>query len=293
MFNPLEFQKDAIDDLNKSFLNLWKKDEKQLPLVLKSPTGSGKTFMVSHFIRGLNHLPNWDEDKSFIWITFSDDIAMQSKNKFAEYFENILENGLLTVSDINRGKLQKNDILFLNWQKIVSRSAETRVLKRPEDKKERKESGSYFEDFIDKTHKENREIILIIDEAHKHVTKDLAQNVIDYINPKIILHVTATQKPDIELESRRLDSFIEVPREKVIEQGLIKEQILVQTEEDLKNYKKEDLDEVLIDLGIEKRKQIIEEYENLGKKINPLVLIQLPNDDKKLIDLGQKSKRSS
>jgi hypothetical protein len=28
MFNPLEFQKDAIDDLNKSFLNLWKKDEK-------------------------------------------------------------------------------------------------------------------------------------------------------------------------------------------------------------------------------------------------------------------------
>ena len=290
MFNPLEFQKDAIDDLNKSFLNLWKKDETQLPLVLKSPTGSGKTFMVSHFIRGLNHLPNWDEDKSFIWITFSDDIAMQSKNKFAEYFENILENGLLTVSDINRGKLQKNDILFLNWQKIVSRSAETRVLKRPEDEKERKESGSYFEDFIDKTHKENREIILIIDEAHKHVTKDLAQNVIDYINPKIILHVTATQKADIELESRRLDSFVEVPREKVIEQGLIKEQILVQTEEDLKNYKKEDLDEVLIDLGIEKRKQIIKEYEKLGKKINPLVLIQLPNDDKKLIDLGQKTK---
>ena len=38
MFNPLEFQKDTIDDLNKSFLNLWKKDEKQLPLVLKSPT---------------------------------------------------------------------------------------------------------------------------------------------------------------------------------------------------------------------------------------------------------------
>jgi len=290
MFNPLEFQKDAIDDLNKSFLNLWKKEEKQLPLVLKSPTGSGKTFIVSHFIRGLNHLPNWDENKSFIWITFSDDIAMQSKNKFAEYFENILENGLLTVSDINRGKLQKNDILFLNWQKIVSRNAETRVLKRPEDEKERKESGSYFEDFIDKTHKENREIILIIDEAHKHVTKDLAQNVIDYINPKIILHVTATQKADIELESRRLDSFIEVPREKVIEQGLIKEQILVQTEEDLKKYKKEDLDEVLIDLGIEKRKQIIEEYKKLGKEINPLVLIQLPNDDKKLIDLGQKTK---
>ena len=290
MFNPLEFQKDAIDDLNKSFLNLWKQNEKQLPLVLKSSTGSGKTFMVSHFIRGLNHLPNWDEDKSFVWITFSDDIAMQSKNKFAEYFENILENGLLTVSDINRGKLQKNDILFLNWQKIVSKSAETRVLKRPEDEKERKESGSYFEDFIDNTHKENREIILIIDEAHTHVTKDLAQKVIDYMKPKIVLHISATPSEEVELKSRRLNSFVEVPREKVTEQGLIKEKVLVQTEEDLKKYKKEDLDEVLIDLGIEKRKQIVDEYKKLGKNINPLVLIQLPNDDKALIDLGQKTK---
>ena len=113
MFRLLEFQKDAIDELTKAFLNLWNTEERQLPLVFKSPTGSGKTFMLAHFVRGLNHLPNWDEDKAFIWITFSDDIAMQSKNKFAEYFENTLENGLLTVADINRGKLQKNDILLL------------------------------------------------------------------------------------------------------------------------------------------------------------------------------------
>lgn len=290
MFNPLEFQKDAIDELSKAFLNLWKKNEEQLPLVLKSPTGSGKTFMVSHFMRGLNHLPNWDEDKAFVWITFSDDIAMQSKNKFAEYFENTLENGLLTVADINRGKLQKNEILFLNWQKVVSRSAETRVLRRPKDEEERKESGSYFEDFIDNTRKDNRKIILIIDEAHTHVTKDLAQQVIDYMKPNVILHVTATPTEEIELKSRRLNSFIEVPREKVVEQGLIKEKVLVQTEEDLKKYKKEDLDEVLIDLGIEKRKEIVEAYKKLKKNSNPLVLIQLPNDDKTLIDLGQKTK---
>jgi len=292
MFNPLEFQKDAIDELSKKFISLWKKNEKQFPLVFKSPTGSGKTFVVSHFIKSLNHLPNWDEDKAFIWITFSDDIAMQSKNKLAEYFENTLENGLLTVADINKGKLQKNDILFLNWQKVVSRSAETRVLRRPENEEDRKESGFYFEDFVDNSHKENREIILIIDEAHTHVTKDLAQKVINYISPRIVLHVTATPSEDVELQSRRLNSFIEVPRDKVVEQGLIKEKVLVQTEEDLKKYQKEDLDEVLIDLGLEKRKEIVEEYRKLGKNINPLVLIQLPNDDKVLIDLGQKTKEN-
>lgn len=290
MFNPLQFQKDAIDELTKAFLSLWKKNERQLALVFKSPTGSGKTLTAAHFVRGLNHLPNWDEDKAFIWITFSDDIAMQSKRKFEEYFENTLENELLTVADINRGKLQKNDILFLNWQKVVSRAAENRVLRRPENEEERKESGFYFEDFIDNTHNANREIILVIDEAHTHVTKDLAQQVIDYVNPKIVLHVTATPSEEIELMSRRLNSYIEVPRDEVIDAGLIKEKILVQTEEDLKKYKSEDLDEVLIDLGISKRNEIVEEFEKLGKKINPLVLIQLPNDDNELIDLGQKTK---
>ncbi|MCX5713900.1 MAG: DEAD/DEAH box helicase family protein [Candidatus Omnitrophica bacterium] len=290
MFSPLEFQKDAIDDLTKAFIAVWKKNERQLPLVFKSPTGSGKTFMAAHFVRGLNHLPNWDEDKAFIWITFSDDIAMQSKNKFEEYFENTLENGLLTVTDINKGKLQKNDILFLNWQKVVSRAAESRVLRRPEDEGQRKETGLYFEDFIDNTHKDNREIILVIDEAHTHVTHDLAQQVIDYINPKIVIHITATPAEEIELKSRRLNSFIEVARDRVIDEGLIKEKILVQTEEDLKKYKSEDLDEVLIDLGLSKRNEIIEAYKKLRKNINPLVLIQLPNDDRELVDLGQKTK---
>ena len=290
IFKPLEFQKDAIDDLTKVFVDLWTDEGRQLPLVFKSPTGSGKTFMAAHFLRGLNHLPNWDEDKAFIWITFSDDIAIQSKNKFEEYFENTLENGLLTVAEINRGKLQKNDILFLNWQKVVSRAAENRVLRRPENEEERKEQGIYFEDFIDNTHKDNREIILIIDEAHLHSKTELAQDIVDLINPKVILRITATPSGDIELKSRRLNSFVEVPRQKVVDEGLIKEKIVVQTEEDLRKYGSEDLDEILIDLGLNKRKEIVEEYKKLGKNINPLVLIQLPNDDKQLIDLGQKTK---
>jgi len=42
MFNPLEFQKDAIDEIRKTFIILWKKNEKQLPLVFKSPTEAVK-----------------------------------------------------------------------------------------------------------------------------------------------------------------------------------------------------------------------------------------------------------
>lgn len=292
-YNPLRFQKDTIDELSKVFLDLWKRERRQLPLVFKSPTGSGKTFMVANFIRGLNHIPNWDEDKAFIWITFSDDLAMQSKGKFEEYFENTAENEFLTVSDINRGKLQRNDILFLNWQKVVSRAAENRVLRRPENKEEKKESGYYFEDFIDNTHKDSREIILVIDEAQTYVTPDLAQQIIDYIDPKVALHVTATPPEKIELKSRQLNSFVDVLRDRVVEEGLIKEKILVQTEEDLKKYESEDLDEIMIDLGLNKRNEILEAYQKIGKRINPLMIIQLPNDDNKLIELGQKTKEET
>jgi type III restriction enzyme len=292
MFNPLQFQNDAVEELLDKFTKLWKREQRELPLVFKSPTGSGKTFMVANFIVSLNHLPNWDGDKAFVWITFSDDLAMQSKEKFEEYFENNIENKLLTVADFNRGKLQKNDILFINWQKVVSKAAENRKLRRPDSEDDRKERGLYFEDVIDNTHNENREIILVIDEAHTHVTKELAQQIIDYINPKIIVHVTATPPESIELESRRLNSFVEVDRNRVVDEGLIKEKIVVQTEEELKKYNGEDADQVLINLGIEKRNELVKEYKKLGKNINPLVLIQLPNDDRQLIEIGQKTKES-
>jgi len=290
MFNPLPFQRDTIDKLLFTLTELWKKDSKQLPLVFKSPTGSGKTFMMAHFIRGLNKLPNWDMDKAFIWITFSDDLAMQSKKKFEEYFENTLENNLLTVNDINRGKMFKNDVLFLNWQKVVSRAAEHRILRRPDDEQMIKESGKYFEDFIDGTKKDGRSIILIIDEAHTNVTPDLAQQIIDYIDPKIVIHVSATPKPEIIAKAADLNSYVATDRARVVAEGLIKEKIITQTDEDLKQFKGKDLDEALLDLGLEKREELKQEFEKLRKKVNPLLLIQLPNDDTKRVQAGEKTK---
>jgi len=291
-FNLLPFQKTAIDDLNKAFLRLWKKQDRQLPLVFKSPTGSGKTLTIAHFIKGLNHLPQWKIDKAFIWITFSDDLAMQSKKKFKEYFENNLENALLTVNDINRGKLYENDILFLNWQKVVQDNTSTRKLKlrKPKDERFKKESGSYFEDVIAETKKTGREIILLVDEAHTHKATELAQEIIDLVDPKIIVHITATPDDKDVAKAAILDSFVRVEREKVVDEGLIKEKVLVQTEEDLKKFKGKDLDEVLLTLGMEKRRELANEFKALDKDINPLMLIQLPNDDKELIVKGDKTK---
>lgn len=295
-YNLLHFQKTAVDELTETFIRLWKTGNYKIPLVFKSPTGSGKTLMTANFIHGLNHLPNWNHDKAFIWITFSDDLAMQSKEKFKIYFSTNLENDLLTVNDINRGKLNKNDILFINWQKLVQDNAATRKLKlrKPKNPEEKKESGSYFEDVIDKTKDEKREIILIVDESHKNSKTELAKEIIDYINPRVILNVSATpeHEPSASDTKHFRAGLVEVEREEVVAEGLIKEKIVVQTDEDLQKHKGKDLDEVLLDLGIEKRNELKEEYAKHKKEINPLLIIQLPNDDNKLIELGQKTKEN-
>jgi type III restriction enzyme len=290
VFRLSSYQEEAVESLTEAVLKIWKSEKLQQPIVFKSPTGSGKTLMVAHAIRSLNHLPQWDEDKAFIWITFSEELALQSRDKFQIYFGNNQENSLLTVENISQGELRKNDILFLNWQKLVSKEKENRKLRRPTTEREQKEKGFYFEDLIDKAKSQGRELILIIDEAHTNVTVDLAQEVINYINPRVVFHVSATPKPEVVAKAADIGTYVNVDRQKVVDAGLIKEKIVIQTAEDLEAHSGQDFDHTLLDLGLAKRSQLKAEYEALGKKINPLLLIQLPNDDSTLVSMGQKTK---
>ena len=292
-FNMLSFQQTAVEDLTAQFKAIWyANNDFKHEIVFKSPTGSGKTFMVSNFINGLHTQPDWNEDVAFVWITFSDDLAMQSKEKFFEYFHPNIGNQLLTVQDFNQGVLKRNDILFLNWQKLSTEKADKRVLRRPDDTRLFKESGFYFEDIVERTHADGRQIVMIIDEIHKNVTDLAIKTVIDPLNPKIILKVSATptSEPSISDIRHNRAGFVEVEREDVIAAGLIKEEIISQTEEDLNVFENIDHDYLLLDLAMEKRAELKAEWERIGKNINPLVLIQLPDDDKKTKDLGVKLK---
>ena len=56
------------------------------------------------------------------------------------------------------------------------------------------------------------------------------------------------------------------------------------------SHKDSDLDELMLELAIERRNQIAKEWQQLGKNINPLVLIQLPNDDSELEKQGVATK---
>lgn len=276
----IEFQEQAVDQLLSQFKALWKQPQRQIPITLKAPTGSGKTYMTEKFICELTKQPDWVQDVAFVWITFSDDLAMQSRDKFMDYFPTSLPGRLLTIQDFQQGAMHERDILFMNWQKLVSRSAENRVLRRPDDERNEKESGFYFEDVVELTHAEGREFILIIDESHKNVTDAAVRDVINPINPKIILKVSAT--PDSEPTASDVHNlragFVEVNRQDVIDAGMIKRELVCQTEEDIKKRGNEDLDELLLDLAMERRKMLVEDIGKFGMNVNPLVIIQLPNN---------------
>lgn len=276
----IEFQEQAVEQLLSQFKALWKQPQRQIPITLKAPTGSGKTYMTEKFICELTKQPDWVQDVAFVWITFSDDLAMQSRDKFMDYFPTSLPGRLLTIQNFQQGAMRERDILFMNWQKLVSRSAENRVLRRPDDERNEKESGFYFEDVVELTHAEGREFILIIDESHKNVTDAAVRDVINPIDPKIILKVSATpeSEPTASDVNNLRAGFVEVNRQDVIDAGMIKRELVCQTEEDIKKRDNEDLDELLLDLAMERRKMLVEDISKFGMNVNPLVIIQLPNN---------------
>lgn len=271
MFTLKPFQETAIAQLKEKFLTLWKLGDHNLNLTFKSPTGSGKTLMMAQFLRDIVSDPRFSHaDVGFLWITNSDTLAMQSKDKLFAYYGGASENPLVDMNDLRDGSIPKNGVFFINWQKVVSKAKENRKL-RTEG-----ESNTTFDEYLENTHNRNREVILIIDEEHIASSTVLASDLIkNIIKPRIIIGVSATPQ-------NTGFATVEVTREDVISAGLIKEKIIFQTEEDLesKDYDGVDQDEILVSLAYNKRNEIAQYYKELGVEINPLVLIQLPNDDK-------------
>lgn len=291
MFTLKPFQENAIARLKVQFLDLWKSPSKQLPLVFKSPTGSGKTVMLAQFLRDLVSDPRFvGNDVAFLWMSKGPTLVEQSKDKLFNYYGGASELELLDINDLNRKVLTKNSVFFINWEKLKGQSKEVLKIRREN------EQDISFDGMIEATHEEKRKIVVIIDEEHLGADTDKALELIGgLIKPKIILRVSATPKyePTLSDIEDKKAGFVRVRREDVIREGLIKEKIIFQTEEDLnhKQFKVMDQDEVLLELAYQKREELISYYKDLEIDINPLVLVQLPNDDKATTETSNTNKQ--
>lgn len=267
----LSYQHKAVDELvNKTIYLLGLKGDRQT-LVFKAPTGSGKTVMASEMLMRLSLELAERPDApctqvAYIWIApnkLHEQSYFKMKNRFTEncVLRPVIFDELDHSAD---GYIKPGEILFVNWESI---NKDKNVMVR-----ESENSASLY-DITRRTQDDNGiPIVLVIDEEHMFGGRNAkkSEKVLATIRPKVEIRVSATPIP-------RDGQRVEVPREKVIEEEMIKESIILNPALDFKNPHGS-LNQHLIWLAMQKREELATAYETLGVRINPLLLIQLPND---------------
>ena len=122
MFVLRQYQQKAVSDLLENIYVLINKGVRRKKLIFKAPTGSGKTVTMAAFLNTLaQELPQQTNLKyhnfAFIWIA-PNELHIQSYLKIKSFFEQIRTIRCLQFDDITDESLNKNDLLFLNWQSI-------------------------------------------------------------------------------------------------------------------------------------------------------------------------------
>lgn len=267
----IRYQQKAVDELVNKTIDLLGLRGNRHTLVFKSPTGSGKTVMASEMLMRLTQELAERPDApctevAYIWIA-PNKLHEQSYFKMKNYFTENCALRPVIYDELDHsadGYIKPGEILFVNWESI---NKDKNLMVR-----ETENSASLY-DITRRTQDDNGiPIVLVIDEEHMFGGKNAkkSEKVLATIQPKVEIRVSATPQTHGEQQ-------VNVPREKVIEEEMIKENIVLNPALDFKDPHGS-LNQHLIWLALEKRKELADAYKKLGVEINPLLLIQLPND---------------
>ena len=267
MIELKNYQEIAVEKLKNEVNELLELDDNKI-CVFKSPTGSGKTLMMAEALKRLVRLREDNKKLSFIWISVNK-LHDQSKDSLEKYYEDTRILKCSNFDDLKDKTIEENEILFFNWQSI-NKKDNLYIRENEQD--------NNLSNIITNTKDEEREIILIIDESHHTAKAEKSKEVIDAINPKVTIEVSAT--PQIKDLSR----MVEVDFKKVQEEGMIKKEIAINPEINKIKVGGKSTDDIVIDSALKKRMDLVKAYAKEGSDINPLVLIQLPDSKAGVLD---------
>ncbi len=270
-----QYQETAIDELTSIVKGLLGKEGMKKVCVFQAPTGSGKTIMTAKFIEELvKGLP--DEDMCFVWVTIGKgNLHLQSKHSLERIFRGAPRVSLVEEEFTGgRERIVKNEVVVVNWEKLRTKERKTDDWKNILMKDGEKIN---FRDVLSKT-REQRKIILVIDESHIGATAERTNELRDEINADIILEMSATPKikPDPKDLVRHMAGFVFVEPKDVIEAGIIKKELIINKGIDKIAKTESDSQEVVLESAHQKRLELKKLFKDEGSNINPLVLIQIP-----------------
>lgn len=255
----MQFQLKAIKDLLESM------EEPQRDIILKSPTGSGKTIILTHF---MDEYMQGHTKTVFVWLTpGKGNLEEQSKAKMDAYIHNAQTK---LLADVMTAGFAENDSCFINWEKLTKKG--NNALKDSE--------RTNFLEWIEKAFNDGLSFKIVIDESHQNFTAK-ADEIVQLFKTDKIIRCSATPLYDKKAK------LIEIPEEDVIAEGLIKK-LLVINENFPQVVETQNQTDYLLDKALLKQRELRSLLLQRGKDIDPLIVVQLPNNSDLLLDTVEK-----
>lgn len=273
------YQEKAVVQLVETTVKLFDYDGPGEVCVFQAPTGSGKTVMMAKYIESLiKELPK--EDLCFIWMSIGKgDLHMQSKHSLERIFDGFPRVTLIEDAFVGgRERIVQNEVVVANWEKLRSKEKTSGDWKNLAMKNGEKLN---FRDVLEKT-REQRKIILIIDESHVSADTVRANELRDIIGADVVIEMSATpRRPQQDVGffqdfARGGAGYIIVEPKDVIDEGMIKKEIIINENIEKIAASESDSQTAVLEAAYQKRLKLKEAFEKEGSDINPLVLIQIP-----------------
>lgn len=252
--NLFDFQEKAVLNL----LDLSTDSNSKQTVVMKAPTGAGKTIILIGYVD--EYFNKVNSNTAVIWLCpGKGDLEEQSRKKMISVAPHRKTQNLF---DALQNGFEPETTTFINWELVTKRG--NTAIKDSERK-------NLFDRIAD-AHRKNMNFIVIIDEEHSHNTAK-AKVIIDAFAAKHIIRVSATA-----VQNNRYEYF-EIDELDVIDEGLITKALYVNEGVEDNIEISNDYD-YLLELADAKRKAIAQRYTEVlpdRKIVRPLVLIQFPN----------------
>ncbi len=268
------YQEKVLEKLIVRTKELFDEDKRKRTIVFQSPTGSGKTFVMSKYIE--NMISEFEEeDLCFLWVSIGKgSLHVQSQDSLKKEFNGFPECNLLEEEFFGtKQEIEKNEVVVVNWEKLNSKDNKTGEWK---NKAMRDSEKTNFREVVRNTSESGKKIILIIDESHTGLKTSRGFEIInEIIKPFLSLEMSATPI----LEEGKYDEKVVVDPNEVINQGMIKKEIIINEDLDKVEGDEKTSQEIILQKAYEKRLQLKELYKKEGSNVNPLVLVQIPTSD--------------
>jgi type III restriction enzyme len=269
-----QYQETTVDELITKSKWLLAKHLEKRTIVFKAPTGSGKTFMMSQYIAQLIDEMK-DQDLCFLWLSpGKGNLHEQSFRSIKKEFAGFPVAYLLEEEFVgSRRAIEKNEVVVGNWEKLSNKDGKTGEWK---SKLMKDKETVNFRELIENTRNARLKIILIIDESH---SRDKAERAFELRDKIIKADLTIEMSATPFLHEGQYHEKVEVNPNDVIEQGMIKKEIIVNENIDTLDDKKIPSQELIMEIAYRKRLELLRAYNKESTEVNPLVLIQIPNTE--------------